>query len=195
MKRILIIIVVLIVGAGILLVSMSRATLEIMSKDEKEGRLRIEPVEISGNVIYKLPQTNMLPDNIFYGFKEMRDWFWQKFSFGDEKEAKTVLILADKRIAEARALANRGKIEKSLEAGIRAVDKLKYANGLVMEMRNQDTVQKQLTIQIRESSFAYSEIIREIGQKDNTNKKYLLLQKNINDFKEEQIQKEANTKN
>ncbi|HBP51621.1 TPA: hypothetical protein DD455_04810 [Candidatus Shapirobacteria bacterium] len=195
-KTLIVIFAVFIGAAGILLVSMSRATLEIMNRDEREGRLRVEPVFFEDKIIYKLPQTNMLPNNVFYSFKEIRDWLWIKFSVGKEREAKIMLILADKRIAEARTLANKGKYNIALETGMKAVDKLKYANELVGEMRNQDTAGKQIIIQIMDSTLAYSEIIREIGQKDGVNnQKYLLLQKYIDDFKEEQIKKEEPSSN
>lgn len=196
MKKILIILVVLIGAAGVLIVSMSRASLEIMAKDEKEGNLRIEPVIVQDKTIYKLPQTNMLPDNVFYGFKEMRDWLWRKFSVGNEKEAKIMFILADKKIAEARTLANKGKYDLAFESSMKAVDKLKYTNELVDKMKNQDTAQKQIIIQIRDATLAYEEIVKEINQKSgNNNQKYLLLQQNINDFKEEQIKKETSRSN
>jgi len=178
------------------MVSMSRASLEIMAKDEKEGNLRIEPVIIQDKTIYKLPQTNMLPDNVFYRFKEARDWLWQKFSVGNEKEAKIMFILADKKIAEARSLANKGKYDLALESSMKAVDKLKYTNELIEKMKNQDTAQKQMIIQIRDATCAYDEIIKEISQKSgNGNQKYLLLQQDINDFKEKQIKKESGHSN
>jgi hypothetical protein len=192
MKNLLIILIVSIGAAGVLMVSMSRASLETMAKDEREGVLRVEPVIVQGKTIYKLPQTNMLPNNVFYGIKEMRDWLWRKFSVGNEKEAKIMLILADKRIAEARSLANRGKYKIAIETGIRAVDKLKYARELVEEMENQDTSQEQLIVQIREAASAYDEIIKEIGQKDGSgNQKYIFLQQSIDDFKKEQIQEKT----
>jgi len=180
-------------AAAILMVSMSRASLEVMNRDDLEDRLRVEPVFIENKMVYKLPQTNMLPNNIFYTFKEIRDWLWFKFSNGKEKEAKLMFILADKRISEARTLVERGNFEVALETGMKAVDKLKYANELVLEMKNQDTAQKHMSIQIRDASLAYSEIIKEIGQKSGIyNQKYLLLQQKIDDFKEEQIQNEKN---
>jgi hypothetical protein len=191
-KKILVVVVVLVIAGSIMLVSISRATLEIMTKDEKEGRLRIEPVVIQNKTIYKLPQTNMLPDNVFYGLKEVRDWLWHKFSFGGEKEVKTMLILADKRIAESRALAKIGKQDLAFEAGMEAINKLKYANGLAWELKDQPTAQKQLIIQVRDATLAYREIILEIGQLGKADdKKYILLLQQIDDFKKEQEQKEA----
>lgn len=187
---------VLIGASGILLVSLSRATLEVMTRDEREGKLRVVPVIVQDRTIYKLPHTNMLPDNVFYIFKEIRDWLWKQFSFGGEKEVRTMIILADKRISEASALAEKGNFDLAFVTSMKAVDKLKYANGLVSELKNQDTSQALLQTHIKDATTAYSEIIREIGQKSGiNNQKYILLQKNIDDFKEEQYKKEANTQN
>ncbi|MFA5025126.1 MAG: DUF5667 domain-containing protein [Candidatus Shapirobacteria bacterium] len=194
-KKIILILVTVLTATGILMVSVSRATLEVMVRDENEGRLRVVPVIVQDKIIYKLPQTNMLPNNIFYGIKESRDWLWLKFSPSDEKKAKILLILADKRIAEALALAKRGKHDLALKTGAEAINKLKYANGLINNITLQPIAQKQLTVQVWDTTMAYSGIIREIGQQIIGDKqKYNLLQQNIDDFKEEQRKEEATQK-
>lgn len=192
MKKIFFVLLIFL-GAGIILmISMSRATLEVMNRDEREGRLRIIPVFVGDRMVYKLPETNMLPDNIFYVFKEIRGWLWLEFSNGSEREAKTLIVLADKKIGEAKTLSELGKYQLALKAGMKAIDKLKYANGLVEGMKNQNTAQKQLLTQIKDATLAYEEIVKEIGQGGGVkNEEYLLLQKNINDFKEKQIKKEV----
>jgi len=67
---------ILIGAGGILLISISRASLEMMTKEEREGKLRTEPVIIDNVEIYKLPQSRVLPDNKYYWLKEVRDWTW-----------------------------------------------------------------------------------------------------------------------
>lgn len=172
------------------MVSLSRATLEAMIRDETEDKLRVIPVIFDDKMIYKLPQTNMLPDNFMYGIKEARDWLWLKFSFNTEREAKTMLILADKRIAEAMALSKNGKQKLSFEASKEAVNKLKYANGLVSEMKNQPIAQQQLSIQIRDAIRAYGEIIKKINYQESDNDIYILWQQ-IDDIKKDWEQKET----
>lgn len=192
MKKLLIVVIAAVVGSGILMVSMSRASLEIMAKDEREGRLRVEPVIVKDKVVYMLPQTNMLPDNPLYCLKELRGWLWQKFTHGgSEREIKMVLVLADKKIAEAKKLAEKGEYPLALETSIKALNKLKYAKGLAVEIENPVPGQKQLCTQIREAATAYEEIIRQIGQYEGIDgQKYSLLQQDINEFKEKQIQEE-----
>lgn len=191
MKKIFLVLLIFLGAATILMISMSRATLEVMKRDEREGRLRVIPIFVGDMMVYKIPETNMLPSNMFYVIKEMRDWLWTEFSNGDEREIKTLIVLADKKISEAKTLSERKKYGLALKAGMKAIDKLKYANGLVSEMKNQSSLQKQLFIQIRDATLAYEEIVKGIGRNSGVeNREYLLLQKNINDFKEEQIKKE-----
>ncbi|HWS49169.1 MAG TPA: DUF5667 domain-containing protein [Candidatus Methanoperedens sp.] len=190
MKRVLFVFFVIVGSLGILMVSLSRATLEAMIRDETEDKLRVIPVIFDDKMIYKLPQTNMLPDNFMYGIKEARDWLWLKFSFNTEREAKTMLILADKRIAEAMALSKNGKQKLSFEASKEAVNKLKYANGLVSEMKNQPIAQQQLSIQIRDAIRAYGEIIKKINYQESDNDIYILWQQ-IDDIKKDWEQKET----
>lgn len=66
-KIIILALFVLIGASGILLVSISRASLEIMKKEDREGRLRTEPVIINDLQVHKLPQSRMLPSNVFIG--------------------------------------------------------------------------------------------------------------------------------
>lgn len=182
MKKILLILLALTGAMGILLVSVSRATLDLVIKEEMEGRLRIEPVMMGDRMIYKLPQTGILPGNVFYRIKESRNWLWQKFSFGKEKEAKIALILADKKMAEAKALLKKGNYNLALKTSMRAVDKLKYAYTLSSEIRNGSLEKKLILDQIREATLAYETISIELK-----NEKII---ETINDFKKEQIQKE-----
>lgn len=190
MKRVLLAFFVLTGSLGILMVSLSRATLEAMIRDEKEDKLRVVPVIFEDKTIYKLPHTNMLPDNFLYGVKEARDWLWLKFSFDTEREAKTMLILADKRMAEAMALSKNGKHKESFEASKEAVNKLKYANGLVLEIKDRPIAQQELSIQIRDAIRAYGEIIKKIDYQEADKEIYILWQQ-IDDIKKDWEQKEA----
>lgn len=190
MKRVLLAFFVVAGSLGILMISISRATLEAMIRDEKEDKLRVVPVIFEDKIIYKLPHTNMLPDNFLYGVKEARDWLWLKFSFDTEREAKTMLILADKRMAEAMALSKNGKHKESFEASKEAVNKLKYANGLVLEIKDRPIAQQELSIQIRDAIRAYGEIIRKINYQE-TDKEIYILWQQIDEIKKDWEQKEA----
>ena len=189
-KDFLIIILVLVGAVAILLVSISRATLEIMVKNEIEDKLRTEEVIIDDKVIYKLPQSWVLPDNKSYIFKEARNWLWQKFSFGEENKIQIALILADKKIAESIALVKKEKYDLALKTCMKAVEKLEYADKLIEKMENNNVVRAQKSKQVEKTMEAYTKIIEEMGKNDKIDEqKYFLLLQSINEFKEKQTQK------
>ena len=173
----------ILIGAGaILLVSISRASLEIMNKEEREGKLRTEPVIISDIEIYKLPQSWVLLDNKYYWLKEIRNWTWQKFSFRDENKIQLFLILADKKIYEARALSQKGGKDLAIKSIEKAINKLKYANKLVNKIENKEIIKKQFAKQIEKMTDVYKKIIEEMGKNDKIDEqKYMLLLRKINE--------------
>jgi len=179
---------ILIGAGGILLISTSRASLEIITKEEREGKLRTEPVIINNEEIYKLPQSRILPDNKYYRLKEIRDWTWKKFSFGEENKIQIWLILADKKVSEARALMQKEKYDLAINSYQKAIDKLKYAESLVNKIENKDIVKNQFVKQISKMAEVYSKMIEEMGKNDKIDEqKYLLLLQEINEFEEKQI--------
>jgi len=179
--KVLLVLGVLVIAGGILLISLSRATLETTMNLDREDKLKIVPVIDKGEIIYKLPETKMLPSNIFYRFKSLRNWLWWQFSFGEEEETKILFILADKKIAEAEIMAKNGKNRLAFKAGMEAVDKLKYINEKVTKIEGKGVAKEQMQGRIREASIAYSEIIYRIEIQDNI--KTVLL-KEINEIKE-----------
>lgn len=177
-------------ASGLLVISITRATLEIMNKDDKENVLRTEPVIINDRVIYKLPQSRVLPDNMFYFLKKGRDWLWLRFSPKEENKIRVSLILADKKISEAIILNKKEKYDLATEAGFAAIDNLKYALELTKKIDEQQIFQKQMYTQISEAAKAYGEIVEEMGKNDKIDgQKYFSLLQKINEFKEKETQK------
>ena len=178
---------VLIGAGGILLVSISRASLEIMIKEEREGKLRTELVIIDSVEIYKLPQSRILLNDKYYWLKEIRDWTWQKFSFGEENKIRVWLILADKKVSEARALRGKEEYDLALKSYRKAIDQLKFAESLARKIENNEIAKNQYKNQIRKMAEVYQKMIEEIGKNDKIDEqKYLLLLQEINEFKEKQ---------
>ncbi len=174
-------------AGGILLISISRASLEIMSKEEKEGRLRTEPVIIDGVEIYKLPQSQILPSNGYYWLKETRDWLWQKFSFNEEKIIQITLILADKKVSEARMLMEKEKYDLVLISYYKAIEKLEEVEKLINKIENKKILKSETKNQIKRMALVYRKIIEEMGKNDKIDEqKYLLLLQEINEFEKKQ---------
>ena len=177
-------VLLILIGAGaILLVSISRASLEIMNTEEREGKLRTDPIIIDNVEIYKLPQSWVLMDNKYYWLKEIRNWTWQKFSFKEENKIQLSLILADKKIYEARALNQKGEKDLAIKSIEKAIDKLKYANNLVNKIENKEIIKKQFAKQIEIMTDVYKKIIEETGKNDKIDEqKYMLLLQKINEL-------------
>lgn len=166
-----------------LLISISRASLETMNKEEREGKLRTEIVVIDKVEIYKLPQSWVLLDNKYYWLKEIRDWTWQKFSFGEENKIQILLILADKKVSEARLLGQNGKYDLAMKSYERAIEKLKDAKKLINKIENKEIIKSQFTDQIKKMVEVYGKMIEEMGKNDKIDEqKYLLLLQKINEF-------------
>lgn len=178
---------VLALGGGILLISISRASLEIMSKADAEGKLRTEPVIIDNVEIYKLPQSQILPKSGYYWLKDTRDWVWQKFSFDDEKTIQIKLILADKKVSEARELIKKEKYDLALENYARAIEKLKDAGKLVNNIEKKDIFKSETNNQIKKMTQVYKKMIEEMGKNDKIDEqKYLLLLQKVYAFEKKQ---------
>jgi len=156
---------IVLIGLVILFVSVARAGLSLMAQDGDMDSLRNEEVKFlvtfddgeTASGTYKLPQAGMLPNNVFYGFKKVRDYIWMSLSGGEDK-VKLAVLMADKKIAEFQKLTEKGERGLAVESGNEAVDKLEYANGLVMGAKNVDAQSKQIRKQILWAGLAYGEI-------------------------------------
>lgn len=153
------------VGTIILFVSMARAGWETRANsdgDAVSGNNLIEFTAVfddgttaAGN--YKLPETGMLPDDMFYGAKKIRNYIWLLFSSGTAK-IKMALLLADKSAAESGALIEKDESGLAIDAGNEAVDKLEYAETLIDQVKVADAQTKQLHYQIFWAGYAYKEV-------------------------------------
>ena len=117
---------------GILYISFVMASLNRVIDDEKFGRLRkieIAYVNSKGEEnCYKLPESRVLPNNIFYPIKEIRDNLWIYFSRDKVDKLRIQLLIRDKKIEEVLLLKeNKGSkktIDKQIEKIRNTSDKL-----------------------------------------------------------------------
>lgn len=149
MKYIYIIIGVLF-AVAILFVSIARANLEVVLREEKEDKIRVIPINITVNkdngekikTIYYLPKIKIYPTNILYPIKIWRDKLWLALIRDPCEKSKLLLLIADKKMSE----------DDSLSAS-EAVDNLIKAWKLCPENRTQisNTVKayRQITLKMR----------------------------------------------
>ena len=80
----------LIIGFGVLFISLAKASLQIWAVEDTENQLRIKPIEFviihdngsteSGS--YKLPEIKTLPTSPLYGLKTARNYLWLGLTTG-----------------------------------------------------------------------------------------------------------------
>lgn len=181
-------------GVIILFVSMARAGLNLMAEDGAYAGLKNDEIKFLKNFAdgetlagtYKLPQTGMLPSNILYGFKRVRDFLWITFSQGNEK-VKVALLIADKKAVEFEKLAKDGNRNLAIESGNEAIDRLEYSDGLIKQLKITDAQLRQFRSQILWAGFAYSEIFtRNKGEYEMDQENYSKLINRIDDWNKNQ---------
>lgn len=148
-------------------VSLARASLEILAQEINSDKIGNNPLSFIINYgdgetevgNYKLPEVATLPTNPMYGLKRVRDYFWLLISRGNDK-VKLALLMADKKTEETRQLWLLNMSEEALTAGNEAMDKLEYANQLILASGSNDNQNKQIAKQIYLAGFAYNEIFK-----------------------------------
>ena len=152
------------IALAILFLSVTRAGLELIAQEGGTDLLKKQEINFlvttrDGETVpstYKFPEAGMLPDNVMYGFKRVRDYFWVVFSGGINK-AKLSVLMADKKVVEYSELVEKDKNDLAIESGNEAIDKLEYADGLVTKMTQADDQIKQIRQQLFLAGFAYKE--------------------------------------
>lgn len=178
-------------GIMIILVSLTRFSLDKTLTDDRKGEIRKKQVEIviinngsKKSEFYMLPDFGMLPTDKRYRLKELRDWIWIKATNKNQDKTNLLMLMADKKIAETDHLLKQGQIELAVKAGIEALDKLQYAKSVWENSldNNQETDQR-----IYLAGYVYQEIIREdIKQLSINNENLNKLIESINQWNEAQ---------
>ena len=157
-------------GLFILAISMARAGLEIWATENNESIVTNNSIEFTAKFndgdtapgTYKIPESGMLPNSIFYGIKKLRDFLWLNLSTGENK-VKMAVLQSDKLISGANELIKKENYDGATEAGNEALDKLEYADKLLDGIKVANDQTKQLHYQIFWAGFAYEEIIKQEG--------------------------------
>ena len=181
-------------GIVILFFSVTRAGYELMAKDNNENKLRNNLIEFTylddngekQEFNYLLPTTKTLPNNPFYGFKKIRDYLWLKFSQGEINKCKTAFLLADKKMTEGKMLMELGNSKMAIEASQEALEKLKYTKSIIPDDEKFRVEADHIRDQVYMAGLAYESIVKkmELSFDDESSAK-ILLEKNLNEFNQE----------
>jgi len=181
-------------GLMILFVSVARAGWTLMAQGGEMEILKSEEIKFlktfgDGETLagtYKLPEPGILPSNVLYGFKKLRDYLWIAFSKGGDK-IKLVVLMADKKVAEFADLTEIGQRDMAIESGNEAIDKLEYASKQAEQINVANAQLKQIKIQILWAGWAYEEVFRRSEQEYQIDsEKYTKLLTRIDDWNKEQ---------
>lgn len=178
----------MVVGVFVLFVSLSRASMQIWANEDKENKLRIKPVDFTINYqngatessSYKMPEVRTLPNNPIYGFKEARDSIWMGMTNGKLEKGKMALLLADKKMMEAKILFTNNEGKLALESSSEAIDKLKYAYSEIQRAEKNIETSK-VKMQIFKAGYAYAELLKQAESSISAENKTEYKQ-NINDL-------------
>ena len=155
-------------AAGVILyVSFVMASLDRVIDDERFDRLR--KVEISyvnsrgENWCYKLPESQILPSNIFYSVKELRDNLWIYFSRDEVNKMRVQLLMRDKKIEEVLLLKENGIDEKLINKQLEKISQLSEKlvndfNRLDQNKPENKEIQKRMEIANEFYNFVYKKL-------------------------------------
>lgn len=170
-------IIMALVALVILYTSFVMASLDKVVNDEMFDRLR----KIQINYInfkneercYKLPESNILPNSLWYPIKELRDNLWVYFSKDTINKIRVLLLIRDKRIEEVLLLQESDTDEKIIKKQIKKIeemsDRLNNEFGALDKRRPEGVeVQKQIETAGEFYEFIYQKILN----KEKTGKCY-----------------------
>ena len=112
------------VAIVILFVSIARANLETIMREEREDRIRVVPVDIMTNKdngekiksVYYLPKIKIYPTSILYPVKMVRDNLWLALTRDVCEKSRLLMLIADKQMAEEDPISASDAVDKLIEA-------------------------------------------------------------------------------
>lgn len=119
----------------ILGVSMVRAREETVSVNEPGVGMGVSEMIEEGEVMYELPYPGLLPGHYLYPLKMMRDRVVEWLTFDRGKKIELMVLYADKRMAAAKVLLERGEEDLGVETGLKAMMYQERAISMIEEIK------------------------------------------------------------
>ncbi|HPJ17441.1 MAG TPA: hypothetical protein PK639_04445 [Candidatus Woesebacteria bacterium] len=181
---------VMVIGGMIMFLSVAKMMAEKYSLIENERKIRSINYEyciegVTGQ--YKLPQVTILPNFWQYPLKLIKDELWLYFTSEADKP-RISLLIADRRMMEAMKMYQQKKEKLAIETGIRAINKLEYADQLTSKSNKDNGEIRLLKKQLYIAGLVYKEAF---GKNLSECKEADLFIKLINDWNNKQISKKS----
>lgn len=165
----------LILGLGILVVSLVLAGFDKLKSDIRTNSLRNFPIQYVKEIgdgqkiskTYNTPESNILPGDWRYFLKKFRDEVWVVLSKTPREKAEVYLLMADKRMYETMQLiknqSNNDLIVKTLDD---SVYNLKKAKESLFEDNKKDIEFFKTDLKINQAGLAYEDILKSINYRN-----------------------------
>lgn len=127
--------VAVVMAVLILGVSMVRAREETVSVSEPGVGMGVSEMIEEGEVMYELPYPGLLPGHYLYPLKMMRDRVVEWLTFDRGKKIELMVLYADKRMAAAKVLLERGEEDLGVETGLKAMMYQERAISMIEEIK------------------------------------------------------------
>lgn len=182
----------------ILFVSLSRLSLSVLAKeggcDSAKQQLIaytvVTSTDSNKDEVYTLPNVSMLPSNIFYGFKSIRDYFWLLFSVDNLAKSKITLFIGDKNMAEMYELIEIQQPNHALESAIRGKNRLIETGNLLEQVTNNIEEKTKVENDLTKAGKAYRQMVESLKPLfDLDQSKYSELIKDLDDWNQKQEEK------
>ena len=112
-----------------------------------------------------LPEPGMLPDSPFYFLKSWSEGIGTFFTFGDEAKAERFLNLSEKRLAEANALAVKGKPEIAEKAIGRYQEQLSRALSKAEEAKAKGLDTDEVLAKVSEATLKHQAVLADVYER------------------------------
>ena len=112
-----------------------------------------------------LPDPGILPDSPFYFLKSWSEEIGTLLTFGEEKKAERFLNLSEKRLSEARALAEKGRGEMSEKAMERYENQLNSAMERAERAKERGIDMDELLERISERTLKHQEVLADVYER------------------------------
>jgi hypothetical protein len=112
-----------------------------------------------------LPDPGMLPDSPFYFLKAWGEGIVTFFTFGDVAKAERFSYLAGKRLAEAKALAGKGRLDIAQTAVLRYQEHLEKALVKAKEAKEKGLDVDELLVLVSEATSKHLSVLADVYER------------------------------
>jgi len=135
---------------------------------------------IPSKIKYPLPYPGkVLPDNLLWPIKAMRDKLWFFVNTNPTKQAELTLLFADKRLGSAKLLIDKGKLELGVTTLTKSEKYLEEAYSLEKRNEEEGFDTSEFLVKLANASLKHYEVIEYILTKVPDNARPAILQTEI----------------